>query len=422
MPGGRVRSIAVAKSLAVAVARESGPERLRAREDAALIGLRRSSTFVPELESVRGIAVLLVFAFHVEGLVRFFPPTSNPIYLAFVRAGHTGVDLFFVLSAFLLSGPFLEDAAGGRRVNLRNFALRRALRILPLYYAAVIAGTVLRASTLGDLRHGLPYLFFLNSFAGIRTPLEPYSGVWWSLATEMQFYVLLPLLPLFLRSRRGRWAGLAVLCAYAVAYAVVVRGLVRMGSVDGQMALLTSVFGRGPLFLWGIAAAAFYRRFGDRVRDGWARTRWMRNGGADALLIALVIANAFFLQWLIGIGSIRQMGARDQPWHIVNGALWASMILVVLLAPLRTKRLVSNPVLGRLGVLSYSIYILHVPFMKKSLDGLRIAWRGTFPPAGWSPSMVVAVIVLTAACFGLAALTYRFIERPFLARKARIDS
>jgi peptidoglycan/LPS O-acetylase OafA/YrhL len=119
-----------------------------------LVGLRRSSVFIPELESVRGIAILLVFVFHVDGNVRFpfSVVPSTPLALAFVRAGFTGVDLFFVLSGFLLSLPFLADGAGGKQLVVRDYTLRRALRILPLYYVAVAVGTVLSAKHLADLR------------------------------------------------------------------------------------------------------------------------------------------------------------------------------------------------------------------------------------------------------------------------------
>src|SRR5438132_13213326 len=127
--------------------------------DEALVGLRQSSTFLPELESVRGIAVLLVFAFHTDSFVRFpFIESRSTLAQAFVRAGHTGVDLFFLLSAFLLSLPFFAEAAGGRRVVLREYFVRRALRILPLYFAAVVGATVLSASHLRDLSRGPPYL------------------------------------------------------------------------------------------------------------------------------------------------------------------------------------------------------------------------------------------------------------------------
>src|SRR3989442_11065883 len=124
--------------------------------DEALVGLRASSTFLPELESVRGIAVLLVFAFHADIFVRFpFIEPRSTLATAFVRAGYTGVDLFFVLSAFLLSLPFFVEAAGGKRVVVREYFVRRALRILPLYYFAVLVGTVLSASHLLDLSHCL---------------------------------------------------------------------------------------------------------------------------------------------------------------------------------------------------------------------------------------------------------------------------
>src|SRR5262245_28404602 len=80
------------------------------RRGADLIGLSRSRSFIPELESLRGIAVLLMFTFHVHGFVLYpFPSASSDVSvpMAFIRAGHTGVDLFFVLSAFLLSRSFL---------------------------------------------------------------------------------------------------------------------------------------------------------------------------------------------------------------------------------------------------------------------------------------------------------------------------
>ena len=387
----------------------------------ALVGLRRSSVFLPELESVRGIAVTLVFAFHADALVRFpfiVPTTTLP--LAFVRAGFTGVDLFFVLSAFLLSLPLLAEAAGGRRVRRRDYFARRALRILPLYYAAVLTAAVLRAEHPGDLRRALPYLLFLDGIPGVADSLAPYNAVWWSLATEVQFYLILPLLPLFLRSRAGRRTGAVLLGAYALAYAAVIQGRLRMGSIAGQMALLDSVFGRGPLFLWGIAAAAIYHHAGDALRTRLRGSRWVRLGGADVVLLALVLGNAVFLRWLVSIGPAAQMGARNQWWHIVNGGLWTAFILLLLLAPLWTKRLFANPVLARLGILSYSIYLIHHPFMNRSLNAVRSAWPHHID-WGWKPFTYPVILALAAGCVALSALTYRFIERPFLVRKARFD-
>src|SRR5205814_1813129 len=183
--------------------------------------------------------------------------------LAFVAAGHTGVNLFFILSGFLLSLPFLGEAAGSKSVGRREYLARRALRILPLYWTGVVVGTLLTMQQASDLGHGVPYLFFLNAFPKTSVPLAPYSYVWWSLATEVQFYALLPLLPFFLRTRRGRLLGVGGLGLWAVAYAVFLLGV----PDHHRLSVSLSLFGRAPLFLFGIAAAALYRARGTRIRD-----------------------------------------------------------------------------------------------------------------------------------------------------------
>jgi hypothetical protein len=123
---------------------------------------------------------------------------------AFVLAGHTGVSLFFVLSGFLLAGPFLAEAAGGARVARRAYAARRVLRVMPAYVAAVTVASIDCAIRPLEVLRGVPYLFFLESIPGMTTPLIPYSDVWWTLATEAQFYLTLPLLAWAWRAVRRR--------------------------------------------------------------------------------------------------------------------------------------------------------------------------------------------------------------------------
>src|SRR5262245_11787457 len=282
----------------------------------ALVGISRGRTYIPEAESVRGIAVALVAAFHLDRVVRFFAPPSEPTLInAWMLAGHAGVDLFFLLSGFLLSLPFLADGLGGPRVSVTTYARRRALRILPLYYVVVVVGTMLAAPR--NLWDGLPYLFFLNGFPGMAEPLGYFSAVWWSLATEVQFYAVLPLL-LLLRTSRGRALGAALMLAYGVAYVAMVRGRLHAGSVVGQMTLLQSVVGRGPLFLWGIFAAVVYHLWGPTLRTRLAAIGWLRLGGADLLLAAILLAEAGLLRWTVATGT-RWMSTPAQPWHIMNG-------------------------------------------------------------------------------------------------------
>src|SRR5262249_59949491 len=113
-----------------------------------------------ELDALRGVAILLVFLFHCDSVVRPEAHGGGPLF-AFVRAGHTGVSLFFVLSGFLLAFPFLAEAEGGRHVRRREYALRRAMRLLPMYHLALLvapwgAGPIAHWASSG------PFLVFLT--------------------------------------------------------------------------------------------------------------------------------------------------------------------------------------------------------------------------------------------------------------------
>ncbi len=385
--------------------------------DAPPIGIRRDSTYVPEIEALRGIAIVLVVVFHADGAVLF--PFHNRVGLwpslplGYVYAGHTGVTLFFVLSGFLLSLPFLAAAYGGRPVSLRRFYERRALRILPLYYAAVVAATVLTAGSVVDLLRGMPYLLFLEAIPSLTVAMPPWSGVWWSLATEVQFYLVLPLVALAFG--RPPAITLALLAIYALLYTAVAMGWLLPGL--HPLVRSQSLVGRGPVFLAGMLAAWLWFRHGAAIRSQLARRRWLSAGGGDVLLAAVLVALGVLLQWASFRGAMPLDSSRRFVWHVPEGVLWTLVLLVVLLVPLRTKGVVSNRLFAWLGVLSYSIYVLHMPVLHYSLR----LWRTmTAAPAAWSPTIVVWAVLAAAICLGLSTLTYRWIERPFLVRKARL--
>lgn len=374
--------------------------------------------YLSGLESLRGLAILLVFWFHVEGVVYIpygRPNTALP-FQSLVRAGHTGVSLFFVLSAFLLSLPFLRESRGGPHLSLSRYAVRRGLRIVPLYWTAVLVGAVLSAATAADLWHAVPHLLFLSGFAGWAVPLNPYGNVWWSLVTEVQFYLLLPLLPLCRRWRWGGWLGGALLLAYGLAYLLFQAGIVGASTVAGQYHLCNSIIGRGPQFLVGGAAAWLYLRL--RARPARAAPAWWRNGGADAALLATLYALSRLLDWVMAGGRTRFVGVPYHAWHTLEALLWAAVILLILLAPLRSIRLWDNPVFERLGLLSYSIYMWHMPLAWFGVLGFRRL--GIVAPARWTWTTLLEGLAVAAVCLALSALTYRYIERPFLVRKARL--
>jgi peptidoglycan/LPS O-acetylase OafA/YrhL len=384
-------------------------------------GVRPTTTYLPEIESLRGIAIALVYAVHLDLAVYSPFAARDPrasIWYAYVRSGQTGVDLFFMLSGFLLSLPFLKMVDGGPPVRMSQYFRRRALRILPLYWLAVLIGAALTATEWRDLLRSLPYLFFLNSFAGLTTSLHPYSNVWWSLATEVQFYLLLPLLPFALRSRAGRYTSAALLLGYAVAYAGFLTGRIGVGSYVGQHKLEQSIFGRAVFFLIGILVAWIYQRFGRRLRARFHARSWVRNGGADVALLAVLLALGALLRWTVAVGWLHLDLPPYHAWHLMEALLWGAILFLILFAPLRSKPLLCNRFFTYLGVISYSLYLIHYPIFAITMQRLYIA--KLFDGAGWTPRGVLIALLMTATCLGLSTLSYRFIERPFLVRKARI--
>ena len=388
------------------------------------VGVAVSTPYLAELESLRGIAMVLVLLFHLDSMIQ---GTSQRIggeivspALAYVRAGHTGVNLFFILSAFLLSLPFLAQVAGGKAVSVPRYFQRRALRILPLYYAAVLAAALLCATTAAEVLRALPYLLFLHQIAGLTESLMPYSAVWWSLATEAQFYLVLPLLPVALGSRRGRVVAAFALMLWGLAYCVFVTGNFPFKTAEAEMFLGLSLFGRLPMFLAGMGAAWLYLTHGERLRRRLADSPVLRHGGADLVLLAVLLCLGYLLRWVVWIGAhLAQRAPAYQVWHLVEGPLWTAVLLLLLLAPLRLKGFLSNSLLSKLGVLSYSLYILHVPVIALSLRFLRersASW------IGWNGRTAIVGALLCIVCACLAEVTYRAIERPFLFRKERLQA
>ncbi|MFN8544708.1 MAG: acyltransferase family protein [Candidatus Binatia bacterium] len=392
------------------------------RSAPAPAGIRRATPYLPELESLRGWAIGLVFLHHVDFFLHMdrqgrvvTVPTTTPLLFSLVRGGHTGVSLFFLLSGFLLTLPLLRGAQSGRPPQWRRFFERRALRILPLYYVAVVVSAVAAASTLGEILRGVPYLFFLNAFPRLATPLWPYSAVWWSLATEAQFYVLLPLVASLLAGRTGRQVGLLFGLVWAVGYWFLLIDGRWGGAVEEKMQLALSLFGRGPQFLLGAAAAWVFAHHGAAIRACTGRSPLCRVAG-DGLLVLSVLGLARLLQWVCSIGYLQAEFPPFTAWHLLEGLLWTVILLLVLLVQPYATRLLCHRVAGTVGVLSYSLYVVHFPLLAFVLE----PGRGVLSPSveRWSPASVVLAVVLFALCSGLAAVTYRVIERPFLVRKA----
>jgi len=369
---------------------------------------------MPQLESLRGVAILLVFFFHADVSLseNGYPVIGTWVspLAAFVHAGHTGVTLFFVLSAFLLSRPFLAEAKGGPPVSRARFLARRALRILPLYWLAVIFFSWLDESNASMLAKAVPHMLLLDSFPGATVRMFGYSDVWWSLSTEAQFYIVLALCTLLLRRRFDRGVLLVLLSAYLGSYFY-------LASHNLSPELWVNLFGRGPAFIIGVGAAWFYETFGVQIRAWCVRRGVARWGGGDIVLGALVLALGYLLREVVFMG-VHPAEWLWHAWHVYESLLWASIVLVMLLVPLRLGSLLTNRVMGIIGILSYSLYLFHFPVLFEILRRCRVAMPEAF--LGWTAISFATVLGCLALALGVSVLTYLLIERPVLKRKARI--
>ncbi len=176
-----------------------------------------SGMTLPQLDGLRGIAVMMVLSAHAWGAAGL-PSVSIPMPLtpwhigvtSILASGAWGVALFFVLSGFLLSqGWFRADYMGESRPDLRRYLRLRLFRIVPAYYccllftATLLTGFIIRSELVysgkGLVIFGI-HAAFLPSF--LESNLVPYNGAWWTLTLEMMFYLILPwLVVLFLRNR-----------------------------------------------------------------------------------------------------------------------------------------------------------------------------------------------------------------------------
>nr|WP_269778606.1 acyltransferase [Microlunatus antarcticus] len=343
-----------------------------------------SSVHVPALDGLRAVALLLVVLFHAR-----IPGFSN---------GDLGVDVFFVLSGFLISGILLRSAGRGR-VSYADFYRRRALRLLPAYLTVLIVCvlTDLLHDSGGTLKGAATSFFYVSNWAaaaGVGTGLLAHT---WSLSIEEQFYLLWPLVLVALLGRArgdlGRVARSVLLLAVA-SYLSVVACLLLGGSVELAWNATTS---RAFELLAGCLLAVVLQRRG--VAGAPALRIGSRATGPVSLLglLALLVV-ASHDPWNPWVEMLVQ-------WPVVV-ALTVLLIVACVAGPNLTKTVLGWAPLVAVGKVSYGAYLWHFPVF--------VVVDGTLGLDSWGPRFLA--LAVTAV---VVVLSYRFVERPFLRMKDR---
>lgn len=331
-------------------------------------------TVLPSLDGARGLAVLMVVLDHAsDDEMRFFVGADMN------RMGKYGVYLFFALSAFLLTYPFLNRTAAQLRAGRTwaNFFLRRFLRIVPLYALAL-----LYFAATG---------YFTWAEAADHLLMRDGQSQFWTIPVEFKFYLLLPVVALaFVCLTRRAWgAALALGAAFWLGCEWVLAPLEKAWSVDDDVHLARVL----EPFLLGSAAGALH----------WQLTRhpvpprlrpWLE-GVAILCLLAILLRVPAFYEWIVpGSGEVKSFRG-DQ---MFCGVVWALFLVAHLHGTGGVRRLFSWRPLGYFGLISFSAYLWHREVLR---------FVGDLPLSSLAQLLLSFAILLP-----VASLTYLLIERP----------
>ncbi len=379
---------------------------------------------LPQLDALRGVAILAVFLQHQSDRFlpflearaeRALPAALSPWALTILHHAWWGVDLFFVLSGFSLAQGYVYAFAAGRAGPLPSvFLLRRAARILPAFLAAIAVMIAIHPSVV--MRPGFPaalgvHLVLLQGYVAPGGIVL--LGAAWSLTTEAHFYLLLPLLarPLLDPARPARrWRAAGALCALAWSS----RALLHAWILEPGMhtALLEAsqrrwISSRLDQFVLGALAAAIHAAILGSPRAAVAARRAPL--GVALSLAALVVA--FRLE-----GALYLDPFGSWPYALLSLAT-AALVLAASLLEGRTLAVVTPAPLCALGVVSYGVFLYHQ--LALGLAGHALGAE----PATWTAFGANAGLAL-ALSIAMGGASWTLIERPalrFLSARQRAD-
>ena len=342
--------------------------------------------YVPAFDGLRAIAVLSVMLFHAQP--------------GWLRGGFLGVDIFFVLSGYLITRLLLVEYGARGRIAWRRFYARRALRLVPALVLMLIAYCAWM-SLVPDVdmaAHGrdalLAFLYVSNWARAFDGYALHYLGHTWSLAVEAQFYLLWPLLVLAVLRRNAAPTSLA---AWAAVLAIASWGarLALLGSGASLERMYNGLDSHADGLMAGALLAAVWTGASRWWEELPAGARRALLAAAVALLGALIARADWTSPWMSGLGYV---------------AVSLTVVLVLLALgsaqPSLLGRLLSIRALVWVGTISYGLYLWHFPVLRVLQD-----WE----VGGWP--LVLAGFALT---FVLAAASYHFVERPLLRRRGGV--
>jgi peptidoglycan/LPS O-acetylase OafA/YrhL len=354
------------------------------------------------LDGVRGVAILLVMFCHMNILEHtggVVPRTISSV----LAAGWCGVDLFFVLSGFLITRILL--ASKNEHAYFRNFYARRILRIVPVYYFVLALVFIIlpltpfqtfQVSAAAKQSQWVYWLFVQNYFMahtkGFGLSL---LTVTWSLAIEEQFYLVWPLLVRLASSQ-----SLKRICIGMIVSANVLRGLLALAHANWIASYVLTPTRMDSLAVG--ALVAIWRIESDRPR-------------LRRLFVPLMAAT-----FVLSVVEFQTYGAANVFGYTILAFAFAGLLELALDPSSRWSRLLDNRALRFFGKYSYALYLLHPAILRAVAGSMR--WYGHPQPFGGPETLFTQFVFICYAIAGSVAaamISWNLLEKPFLRLKDR---
>ena len=358
--------------------------------------------YIPGLDGLRAIACLAVFGVHFHQLTGIDGAFGPFEVSRFFTNGNHGVAVFFVMSGFLLGLPWWHGAEpSGNPAWLRRYGFKRIARITPPYFLCLTV-LVLKGrhwETAAERLDTVLHYLFVHNFAEFS--IYSLNSPFWTLAVQAQFYVIFPIALLLIHraaaTREGRlrlWVALLA-GSFAVHYGV----MTLSGSRDGYV-LSHSLLAHLPHFFLGVAAGyLFWRLSAGSSRDGGNnRTACEVAFWTSALIVLFVVATP--------LDQFTQIPFGRYHFPLVPGLI--ALMIACVSSTRWARRLLETAPLRLLGVMSFGVYIYHLPALNLVARAMAAAGR----EAG-EHRLLFGVVGL-AASIGVATVSYVVIERPLL--------
>jgi peptidoglycan/LPS O-acetylase OafA/YrhL len=410
----RLSPMASALSFSEPASREPAPNEPAAPSRAAAPHTAPTTRRDPALDGLRGLAVLMIFIFHYGGGLQ---SSNSAIRLCgyITSACWTGVILFFALSGFLITGSLWDST--GQSHRLRNFYVRRALRVLPLYFLALAAAAGLafaHGATFTELRPLAIFVVFLQDVPHLATyalnsssPLPLYHL--WTIAVEEQFYLLWPLILLFAHSRRHALRLSVWFFGITWAFLLSVYTLDAFAAARTHHSYDHFLLTQGSALALGAAVSlAMGSRSGPSNRKPGS-SRIIRKWALPAFFIGIGV----FL-FASGYGSSLLLKDPIQFWLGLPAiSITAAAAIPLVLRSGIPRSLFSWSPLGWLGRISYGFYIFHIllqPFYDHLAANVSHSTSGDYYQA------VRLIFAFVITCI-VSWLSFHLLELPLLSLK-----